>query len=401
MEYPIITKRSCRENRVIRSIQKESRKLYKISRREQRISKREMSAKAKINKVVAMKLESWFADLTKEEECNSNTNRECSSRLAFSLNNTMTVKELLNKLDELQIRGLSGSGYKTAEKIRTLLESEVKNMSLLINAVECEPGLVHDEWLLHNQFQTIQEGIKVLTQSIPFNKVYIATKKISDKVREGIQKEIPSQAEIVTVPYYYPIGEEHNLIQYITGKQLKREEIPAKKGILVVNVQTVYTIAMVMKEDKVQQSRFLTVANLVEGKATVVKANFGMKVVEVAKKILGSTKGLTLYCGGGVMNAHRATLEDVIDEHMNFIGYQREIHYTNTNRCKGCGACERNCPANIPIKHIIKALEQNKQSEVRQLLTGTCLRCGACTYHCAAGKNTMELIAKEEERYER
>ena len=299
MEYPIITKGLCRSNRIVRSIQKETKKVYKISRRDLRISKREMSVRAKINKVVTLKVEGSFVDLTKEQFNSNKTNKENSNQTVVSLYQTMNTNELLAKLEKLQIKGLSGGGFKTADKIRTLMESGVQDKCLIINAVECEPGLVHDEWLLYNQLHIIQKGIKILMQSIPFNKVYIASKNISDTEQDGMKKGLPSQAKIITVPYYYPMGEEHNLIQYIMRKQMNKKEIPARKGILVVNVQTIYAIAKAMAEDRIQESRYLTVANLVEGKAMVVRAYMGMKVCEVANKVLGASNGLSLYCGGG------------------------------------------------------------------------------------------------------
>ena len=73
-----------------------------------------------------------------------------------------STKEVLDVLREVQLTGMSGNGFLVSEKIENVLKSETK--ILIVNGVECEPGLLHDKWLIENCWEQIESGIQVLQQ---------------------------------------------------------------------------------------------------------------------------------------------------------------------------------------------------------------------------------------------
>lgn len=361
MGYPIITKKLCRANRRIRVLQKEDRKQYKRVRGG--------GVKAKIYKVVKMNEDSSCIDLdTKLQDRNIQQRK---------------MEDLVAVIQDNNLAGLSGGGFPTAKKIRILLESNKENRILIVNGVECDPGLIHDSWLIKNRLNDIKEGIKILNTCIGFERIILATKGIEKVEKEIVIKQVPNR---------YPMGEEHILIKFLLGKELKKEDIPAKHGILTLNVQTVYEIGQIMKKGDRNTARYLTVANLATAEATVVHAPYGMNLVALLEQIYGKQANLLAYCGEGVMNAHLITAGESVDVHTNFVGYQEKITFHNQNPCKNCGACARKCPAKIPVNAIVKDMEIGNKKEAQAKLTNTCLKCGCCTYHCHAGKNVMEII---------
>lgn len=371
MGNPIITKRLCKSNRTIKGVQKEDRKQYKRIRGGR--------AKAKIYKVVKLNEGSSFVNLDIKQEEKLQQEKLRSNMKGKGLN----VESIVETIKDSNLEGLSGGGYQVAGKIRTLIESKESKRILLVNGVECDPGLIHDSWLLKNRLEEIKEGIEVLNAYIGFADIVVATK--------GLHKS-EGKIRFVQVPNRYPMGEEHILIEFITGKKLGKKVIPAKHGILTLNIQTVYTLGQIIKNGYNNTGRYLTVANLFTSQATVVRAPYGMRIRMLLEKIYGKQASLEAYCGGGIMNAHPVTEGECVDVHMNFVGYQEPIRFSNQNPCKNCGACARKCPAQIPVNAVVKAMERGNIKEAQAKLMNTCIKCGSCTYHCHANKNVMEII---------
>lgn len=371
MGYPVINKRLCRTNRTIRGVQKEDRKQYKTVRGGR--------AKAKIYKVVRLNEGSNYVNLDiKQPEEKPQQEKSQRNKKSRGLN----IESVIATLKENNLEGLSGGGYQVADKIRTLIESKESKRILLINSVECDPGLIHDSWLMENRFEDIKEGIEVLNAYIGFDSILIATK---------VLKKSEGKIQFVQVPNRYPMGEEHMLIEFVTGKTLKKEEIPAKHGILTMNIQTVYTLGQIVKYGYNNTGRYLTVANLFTSQATVVCAPYGMRIRTLLEKVCKQA-ALAAYSGGGVMNAHPVIEGECVDVHTNFVGYQEPIRFNNQNPCKNCGACARKCPAQLPVNVIVKAMERGNKEEAQIQFKNTCIKCGSCTFYCRANKNVMEII---------
>jgi Na+-translocating ferredoxin:NAD+ oxidoreductase RnfC subunit len=362
-EYPLITKKEVKKNKVLKNIQKKTLKSHRKIKGK--------FPKAKIGKLVELRVNNNFIDLSdnyyQEQELKQ-----------------MDTEDFLHKIEEMGVYGLSGDGYPTYKKLRAVLEAEVKVKYLIVNAVECDPGLIHDNWLLNNRMKEIEKGIQLLKQYIGFSKILIATK-------EETKNTIPVMLH--TVPDRYPMGAEKILIKEMLGILLNDKEIPATKGILVLNVQTVYTIYEAIYKSCKADKRWITVADLTTGEAVTVRVPLNSKVVDVVTKVLGKKPDRTVFFGGGIMSGRKADKDDIITEKTNFIGYGVEVTYNQDSKCKKCGACARKCPMNIKVNKIIQAMEKNDKDKLKELDYQSCIKCGTCTYYCSAGKNTMELIS--------
>jgi Na+-translocating ferredoxin:NAD+ oxidoreductase RnfD subunit len=62
----------------------------------------------------------------------------------------MTDSDILNKIKECEVYGMGGAAFPTGRKLQTLIASKEEKY-LIVNGVECDPGLHQDAWLLrHN-----------------------------------------------------------------------------------------------------------------------------------------------------------------------------------------------------------------------------------------------------------
>lgn len=371
-EYSLINKKGVRKNKELKGIQKRYCKEHKGIRRKY--------PKATIGKVVQLREFDNFYDLT--ATAGENT---AKSAAADCKTLDLTKEEFLALIKKQGVYGLSGSGFPTDKKIQTVIESGVKDKYLIVNGAECDPGLLHDGWLLENRLSEIESGIQILDKYIGFSEIIVATKEdINSKGNEYKFHKVPNR---------YPVGAEKILIQETLGIHMEQNEIPAGKGILVLNVQTVFSVYEAVCRGCQVDTRFLTVADITTGEAVIARVSLHTNVNDALIRIMGDRKEKTVFFGGGIMMAGKAGPDDVIDVKTNFIGYGNDVDYQQNEKCKKCGACVRNCPMDIQVSKIIQALEKGEITKAREFQPEKCIKCGTCTYFCRAGKNTMELVS--------
>jgi Na+-translocating ferredoxin:NAD+ oxidoreductase RnfC subunit len=366
-EYPLITKRAVRKNRSLKSIQKEYHKSHRGIKGHY--------PKARISKVVRLRDRDNFFDFTDKIV----ERREPRK---------ITAGQLQEILRTMNISGLGGSGFPAEKKLQAILKSDATNKILIINGVECDPGLLHDAWLIKNRLSELEAGIRLLAEAIPFQKIILATKDTVAATAKGY--------EIAVVPDRYPMGAEKILAEYMLCISLAPKDIPAEKGILIMNVQTLYAIYEAVYLNRPEASRLVTVADLATGEAVIARVNLGTPVTELIDKILRKHSNQPVYAGGGILSARKAEPGEKLNVKTNFIAYGKAEEYDRTAKCRNCGACARKCPMKIKVNKIVQQHEKHN-GNVREFHPELCLTCGSCTYHCAAGKNVMEIVSAAKE----
>lgn len=350
---PIINRKMARENPALMQIIRQGKKVYRKG--SGRILKGYIG---KVTQLDSMEL------LGTENRVNSPVSTEQVTREYF-----------LQKLEESGLVGIGGGCFPVIKKVRAFLSSHPSSKKIIINAVECEPGLKQDEWLIINRKDEIMAGIGYLKHALNVSDITLAVKQKLDWEAEGFK--------ICLVPARFPIGEEHFLIHAVTGICLGKDILPAEKGILVMNLQTVYQIFRLMNH-AYDGRRFVTIANMINGKARVALVSAEDMVIDTVKKAFGEE--MDCYCGGGILSSRRATPGDVFADSISFAAISPEPSISNENRCKGCGACARKCPSGVKVRKIVKALERNPKADISVHRPEKCIQCGSCAYFCVAGK---------------
>lgn len=336
--------------------------------------------KLKIPKVVPfLNNQAEMVDLTVGNESDISTEEDILK---------LSEKEILNRIKSNEVFGMGGAAFSTYQKLITVLTSKESQKYLIINGVECDPGLIHDHWLLHKHSKEIGIGVELLQKCIGFTSIYLAVKDT-----EGI--ELPDQIQIAKVPEDYPVGAEKILIAQILAKQIATDQIPAVCGILVLNVQTLYAIYQAVYSNKPVDTRYLTVANLKEKSAKVVKVRLGMKIHEVMEAVYPGV--ISVFAGGGLMQSHLADEDEVVGKNVNFIATSLFPKYKESPQCSKCGNCSSNCPAGLKVNLIADLVDSGKAGETDKYHVRECISCGSCSYSCLAGRNLSAKvkIAKE------
>jgi ferredoxin len=263
----------------------------------------------------------------------------------------ISKENLLVALKDTNITGMSGNGFPIYKKINTFLLSKSDKKILLVNAVECDPALMHDEWLLNNRYTEISQGIHYLSQAFSLGQVILATKNKNFK-SNGI-------LTVSTVSPRYPMGEEHFLIRQAINTPLENTEIPAEHGILVLNIQSIYQICKIINQCY-DSGRFITIADLTKATAKIAYVYPTDNISNLLKTGFGEMDNKTLYKGHGIMVCTNVTETDNFSNHETFAAYTNLLEINNSNKCKRCGSCNRKCPLKIKIAKVVQSVDKNK-----------------------------------------
>jgi len=329
-----------------------------------------------VDGLIARNSEVLFFDLSQSKEETREGPEEKAAVPEFS------SEEILQRLERNGVVGMGGAAFPTAEKIRSVIESREEKKYFIINAVECDPGLIHDGWLMDRCMEEICAGIRLIQQCVAFEVVVMAVKET---------KTIKAcNVNVAKVPDYYPVGAERELIRQVLGRELSVGEIPAQKGILVLNVQTVFAVFEAVVRNKMALAKFITVADINAKTAYVVKTKLGADIRAIAGK-LPLTPG-NIFAGGGAMQCGNVYANDVVDKHVNFIAVSRFSGYKESVLCSRCGFCDKNCPMGLEVNRISQLIEQGRLEKAKKYRPESCLQCGNCSRVCLAGRNLAARV---------
>lgn len=294
---------------------------------------------------------------------------------------TYSRAEILNRIKVNDVRGLGGAGFPTYDKIQQVNLSNQKEKCIIINSVECDPGLVHDAWILSQYSYNIEKGIEQLKRCTDIQTVIVAVKK-------GKDHNLSEDINVVTVPDHYPMGYERFLIQHVTGKKLSYGAIAADHGILVLNIQTILSIFNAVFYNKLITKKYITIGNLITQKATVESVSLDSKVSDYTGKVND-----LVFTGGGLMQSVITSHNQLIDHTTNFIGLAEHPRYKDSF-CSKCGICNMRCPSGLQVQKINTLYEHGKIRETFKYHPEECISCGICSYHCLAGKNLTYTLSQ-------
>lgn len=294
----------------------------------------------------------------------------------------LSKEAILRRVKESGIYGMGGAAFATGRKLQALLTSK-KEKYLIINAVECDPGLIHDSWLLHHYSEEIRKGIDLVAKCTDFKGIYLAAKDI-----EGLS--CPDYITLCQVKDRYPMGAERILAKEILGRKIITEQNLSMQGILVLNVQTVYAIYRAIYLGESADTRMITVAELDGGRAEVVRVRLGMKLQEVIEAVYPGA--VNLFVGGGMMQAKLAEEGAIVDQRVNFIAAGQYPNYKESPQCSKCGKCIKSCPNGLRVNLIADLVDQGRSEETDKYYVNDCISCGSCSYSCPAGRNLMARV---------
>lgn len=351
----VINKKMLSKNRDLKTAKKESLKRYRKNGRA----------------LIKCKIGNLVKDNTKED----------SIRQYRFTDTDITLDKLIEYCKKTNLTGMSGNGFPVYRK----LEQPVRK--IVINAVECEPGLIHDQWLVNHYFEEIIASAAWLKKILKADEVVLAAKELGESDSICI-----NGVRLCKVPCRYPMGEERILLKQILDVDLSMETIPTKEGYLVMNVQTLLQLNSIADQREIT-GRYITLADLDNGNAKAVFAQYGKSIETELRTSYGDRKYLV--SGGGLLNSTVVEGSQTFSSTTCFAAVSSQIAVCSTeNKCRGCGKCKRVCPMQIDVRKVITEYEKNPNQSFSDYGIDRCIGCRSCGFVCRADKNPFEIIGE-------
>lgn len=317
--------------------------------------------------------------------------------------------EIIKKITSMGIAGQGGATFPTHVKL--VLPEGKECDYLLINAAECEPYLTSDQNLILEKAEEIIEGLKILKKVLTPKKIIFAienNKMASAKaMKEAVAKsDLDVDVDILKVKY--PQGAEKNIIKSCTGKEVPSGKLPLEIGMVVLNVETVFSIYEALVFEKPLVERIVTIS----GAAVKTPKTLRVKIGTTYRELLEECDGLKeapvkVISGGPMMGFGIFDLDTPVTKGTSGILFltKKEVKAATQTACIACGRCIKACPMGLNPTEINKLSLNLLFEEAQTMGLLDCVECGSCSYVCPAhiplvqsfrmGKNQLRAIMME------
>jgi Na+-translocating ferredoxin:NAD+ oxidoreductase RnfC subunit len=318
----------------------------------------------------------------------------------------MQLQEIKNN----GVVGAGGAGFPAHIKLDT--EAGI----VLMNAAECEPLFYKDKELLFHHTELVMQGLQIAIDLTGAEQGIIGIKKKHQNIIDKIQKNLPVNCKIKTVEDFYPAGYELNLVYETTGRLIQPGELPISVGCVVLNVETLYNLAL----QKPVVDKYLTIGGAVKNPGTI-KVPVGTPIIDILDKFEITNKNYSVVEDGLMMGEVVDNLDKGITKKTAGLIILPEDHYYIQMRsryatkmatdkmakaaCDQCSFCTDLCPMYLvgyPVRP--ETAMRNRMFSIDSLDKGVnpgntfCCECNLCTmYACPEGLDPRGAIMIEKD----
>jgi electron transport complex protein RnfC len=284
-------------------------------------------------------------------------------------------------LDAIGLVGMGGSMFPAARK----LEACRNVHTLVINAVECEPGITIDKALLLYHSDLVKAGAEASAAASGASRIVIAIAR-NRKLSRRVAELYPFVQ--VMMPRGYPGGAEKLIVKKLSRRMLPAGALPSDIGYLVQNIASLRAIGRALKDNIPVVERPLTVAAPHLWIHHDLILPVGLSVGTALKMLdLRWDRETEVLIAGGLMMGRAVTEEFRIAKGTtSLLIMQRKGMTEEATHCINCGACNAACPLGLhPIGMVRPFI--NRKSRISKSVNeqiDTCFLCGACAAVCPA-----------------
>ena len=314
------------------------------------------------------------------------------------------ISELENykKEEILEIIKNSGIVGEGGAQFPTYVKYDIKNKKVktfIINGAECEPYLTSDYSVMKNFANDLIKGIKIVKYLINPKNIVIGIEDENFELKQILKKAILEEKmkiKIKILPTSYPQGSELQLIAKITGKKIKKGELPINKGVVVSNVSTIKSTYDAFTNGIPLVERIVTIS----GENLSKIGNYIIKIgtpLEHIIKTLKPNENSKIIFGGPMMGQEIFENSTATIKGTSGILFLKNEGEIERNNCISCGYCVEVCPMNLMPLEFAEFYEKNEYKMMAKANIMSCIECGACEYACPSRVPLIESIKNGKE----
>lgn len=308
-------------------------------------------------------------------------------------------QDFLNAVRASGLIGLGGAGFPTHVKLAFKEDAGVD--TLIINAAECEPYITVDHREMLDHPEDILYGVKETVKWLGFQNAYIGIEDNKPDAFEVLLKtmeeneEFKDVAKLVVLPSTYPQGAEKVLIHSTTGRKVPPGKLPSDVGCVVMNVQSVATLARFLKTGKPMVSRSLTVDGSAVADPKNVRAPIGTMYSDIVEYCGGlKEEAYKIMAGGPMMGIATTDLNVPLLKNNNAITCLAKgtVEVKPTRACIRCGRCVEACPMLLEPTKIERKAHLKDADALAKAGVMNCMECGSCAFACPSGRPLVQYM---------
>lgn len=289
--------------------------------------------------------------------------------------------------------GLGGAGFPTHVKLSVKDLSQIEEV--VINCAECEPYITSDTRTMIDDINYVREGVNLLERFLLAKKIIFG---IEENKKEAIEclKKLEKEDKCIEVKVLkasYPQGGEKVLIYNTTKKIIPEGKLPLDKGIVIMNVTTLATMAKYIETGMPLVEKTITVDGSSVNNPQNVIVPIGTKLKDVFLFCGGFKKTpFKVMYGGPMMGITVPSLEEPILKNTNAVLAfdEKEAHINEPSNCIKCGRCINNCPLHLNPTAFAKAVDLKHPEDLVKYKVNLCMECGVCSYVCPAKRPLVQ-----------
>lgn len=289
--------------------------------------------------------------------------------------------------------GLGGAGFPTHVKLSVKDLNQIEEV--VINCAECEPYITSDTRTMIDDIKYVREGVNLLERFLLAKKIIFG---IEENKKEAIEclKKLENEDKCIEVKVLkasYPQGGEKVLIYNTTKKIIPEGKLPLDKGIVIMNVTTLATMAKYIETGMPLVEKTITVDGSSVKNPQNVIVPIGTKLKDVFLFCGGFKKTpFKVMYGGPMMGITVPSLEEPILKNTNAILAfdEKEAHINEPSNCIKCGRCINNCPLHLNPTAFAKAVDLKHPEDLVKYKVNLCMECGVCSYVCPAKRPLVQ-----------
>ena len=308
----------------------------------------------------------------------------------------METDSILHAIREAGIVGMGGAAFPGNVKALAALGNVD---TLIANACECEPYITADDSLLRTQPEQVLFGMQIMGRVLNPDRIVLA---VEDNKAEAIGKlrelmENYPGIELKVLPTRYPQGAEKQLIQAVTGREVKPGQLPVSVGCAVFNVSTYAAIYRAVCLGLPLTQRIVTIS----GETVNQPQNFIVRIGTPFRDLIAEAGGLRdeterVISGGPMMGVAQNDLSVPVVKATNSIlclPHDRNGAAENPV-CLRCGKCVGVCPMRLQPLYMYRYANCENVKELERLNLMDCMECGCCAFTCPGKLPLVESFRK-------
>jgi electron transport complex protein RnfC len=281
-------------------------------------------------------------------------------------------------LKRIGLVGMGGSMFPAARKVA----ASATYHTLVINGVECEPGITIDQSLLLHASDTIRAAIDLAVEKTGAKRVVLAVGRKRSFMAQ-LSKRYPY--DLLPMPRSYPAGAERLIMRRLLKRMPAAGELPMQHGYLVQNVASLWGVGNAITTGDPILERPLALAAPEAG----IYHNWLVPLGTPVQHLLDTAHipydpAQHLLIGGGLMMGRAITPETNINKGTtSVLVIARRGLAAPARDCIRCGACNVACPLGLhPIGILDRVATKQTGSPALCAQLDTCFLCGACEAVC-------------------